>query len=232
MSDNLSPAAEAMKRAIESKRKEDPLIGAKIGSKEVVQRLIGALKTENGVHIESLLSALGSLAGYACQESIRAEFVYIKGNPEIKVFSIAGGADGKNYYFGDMLNKPLAESQYSVWGLAAATAQHLGSKELINLNDIFAHVSGTVGGASFGIPRIPENHMPADPPSNYVKFIWPKLLPLVKEYCAQPAEWPILYGLAIQEVLNMSKGVIDPTLALSIVMECAIPMSKVDLNAL
>ena len=65
-----------------------------------------------------------------------------------------------------------------------------------------------------------------------MKLIWPKLLPVVKQYCEAPSEWPILFGLAIQEPLYMGKGVIEPTLALSIVMESAIPMSKLELDPL
>lgn len=226
------PAAEAMKQAIEEKRRTDPLVGAKIGGKEVVQWLIAMFKTEKGVHIESLLSALGSLAGYACQSSVREEFLQTKKLPESQVFITARGADGKNYYFGDLLNKPLAESQYSVWALAAGTAQHLGSRDLVDLNNIFEHVAQTVGDPSFGVPRIPENHSPSEAPANYVKHIWPKTLPLLEKYCVQPAEWPILFGIAIQEVQTMGKNVIDPSLALSIVMESAVPMSKVDFNTL
>jgi hypothetical protein len=53
-----NPAAESLKRVIAERKKEDPLIGVKIGSKEVVQRLINGMKDEKGVHIESLLTAL------------------------------------------------------------------------------------------------------------------------------------------------------------------------------
>ncbi len=63
--------AELLKR-VEEMSGEDPLIGAKIGGKELAQRMIAAMKTERGVHIESILGALGSIAGYACQASVRA----------------------------------------------------------------------------------------------------------------------------------------------------------------
>jgi hypothetical protein len=226
----INPAAEAMKKVIREKRKTDPLIGAKVGAKDLVQRLIGAMKTEKGVHIESLLSALGSIAGYTCQSSVREEFMHIHGQPENQVFAIASGADGKNYYFGDLLNKPLAESQYSVWSLAAGAAEQLGCKEFVDIKDIFTHVSQTVGSESFGIPRIPEDHAPGNYPLEYVKIFYPRLVPMLKEYCEKPSEWPILIGMTIQEVLYMSKGVIDPALALAIVMESAVPMSKIDLK--
>ncbi|WP_157199276.1 hypothetical protein [Methylomonas koyamae] len=48
--------------------------------------------------------------------------------------------------------------------------------------------------------------------------------------CPHPAHWPILFGLAIQEAIHSGKSVIDPCIALKIVMESAIAMSKVDLG--
>ncbi len=228
----INPAAEAMQRAINEKKKDDPLIGVKIGARDLVQRLLVIMKTEKGVHIESLLSALGSVAGYSCQTSVREEFVKNNKLQENDVFTLVTDKDGKTYYFGDLLNKPLAESQYSVWGLVAGAAQELNIKSLPDLGDIFKYVSETVGSENFGIPRIPANHSPSHPPIEYVKSMYPELIPLLKQYCAVPSEWPILLGLAIQEVLYMSKGVIDPSMAVSIIMESAIPMSKVDVAAL
>ncbi len=225
------PAAEALRLAIAERRKEDPLIGPKIGGRDIAQRLIAGLKTDKGVHVETLLCALGSLAGYSCQTSVRSELVQNKGLAENTVFVVVEGPDGKRYYFGYYLNKPLVEEQYSIWGLAAGAAQYLGSADLIDIKEVFAHVAQTVGGESFGIPRIPQEHKPADVPINYVRFLWPQLLPIVKQYCERPSEWPVLFGLAIQEVLYLAKGAIDPTLALSIVMESAVPMSKVDFDA-
>lgn len=222
------PAAAALMAAIKEKRKSDPLVGAKLGSKEVSQRLIDAMKNERGVHVESLLCALGALAGYSCQANLRAQAL-LKGLSETTAFTVVDAADGRKYFFGDPLNQALAESQYSVWSLAAASAQHNGCSSLPDIAEIFGHVSKTVGSAEFGIPRIPDGHQPGDSPINYVRNLWPNLLPTLKQFCQKPSEWPILFGLAVQEVMNMSKGVIAPDLALKIVMESAIPMSKVDL---
>ena len=63
--------AELLQR-VEERSGEDPLIGAKIGGKELAERMMAMMKTERGVHIESILGALGSLAGYSCQASVRA----------------------------------------------------------------------------------------------------------------------------------------------------------------
>lgn len=184
------------------------------------------------MHIESLLCAAGSLAGYSVQASVRELLVRQGGEPEEKVFVIATGADGKKYFFGAALNKPLAEDPYSVWSLAAGAATHLGCTQPVKVEEIFKHVAATVGGPEFGIPRIPESHRPGDPPSIWLKHAWPKALATVEDYCESPSEWPAAFGIVIQEVMTQAKGVIDPCLALSIIMECAIPMSKVDVTTL
>jgi hypothetical protein len=224
------PVAAAMKRAIAEQKKKDPLAGLKIGSKEINQRLISMLKDDRGVHVETLLTILGAVAGYACQFSVREEFVKPGTLPENKAFVIAEAKNGRRYFFGDALNKPLAEAKYSVWGLAAGAAQNLG-KPVPDINDIFKHVSATVGGDQFGIQRLPDSHRPGDLPINYLKVFWPQILPLASQYCDHPYELPVLFGLAIQETIVMAKTVIDPSLAVTIAMESAVPMSKVDLAA-
>jgi len=225
-----SPAEDALLRQISERSKTDPLIGAKIGSKEVTQRLLAALTTERGVHIESLLCALGALAGYSCQASVRAQAI-VRGLPEVGLLTPVQTKDGKTYYFGDNLNKPLAESQYSVWSVAGGGAQQAGCSNLPDLTEIFKHTSSAVGTEAFGKPRVPEKNTPHDLPLNYVRTLWPALKPLVVKFCPNPEHWPVLLGLAIQEVIVMGKSALDPCLALRLVMEAAIPMSKVNLSA-
>jgi len=224
----MDPKTAAMINAIRERSKEDPLVGAKLGAKEVFQRLIDGMKDSKGVHIESLLTALGALAGYACQANLRAQAL-AKGMPETAPFQVVGTKDGKQYFFGDPLNEALAGSQYSVWGLVGGAAQHAGAKDFPDLNEVFQHTSSVLGSEQFGIPRIPENHKPADIPLNYLKALWATLFPTVKLFCPNPVDWPVLYSLAIQEAIYAGKESIDPGLAFRIVMESAIPMSKVDL---
>lgn len=222
------PAGEALMRVIEERRKDDPLIGAKVGGREVAHRLMNAMKTGRGVHIESLLTALGALAGYSCQASLRAQAI-AEGRPGNAAFAIVTARDGKQFFFGDPLNQALAESHYSVWSLAAGAARNAGCKDLPDIAAIFKHVSATVGSDSFGIPRLPEGHRAGDTPINYLKALWPGVQKTAEQFCQKATELPILFGLALQEVIGMSKSVIEPALALKIVMESAIPMSKVDL---
>lgn len=224
----LDPKAAALIHAIREQSKHDPLVGAKLGAKEIFQRLLNGMKDEKGVHVESLLCALGALAGYSCQANLRA-LATAQGMPEIAVFQTVETQDGKRYFFGEPINKALAGSQYSIFGLAAGAAQHVGAKEFPDLNEIFQYTSQAIGSDQFGVPRVPQEHRASDSPINYLKAIWSPLFPTVELFCPNPTDWPILYGLAIQEAIEFGTGVIDPTLALKIVMESAIPMSKVDL---
>jgi len=227
-SPQLDPKTAALVNAIRERTKEDPLVGAKLGAKEVLQRLIDGMKNEHGVHVESLLCALGALAGYSCQANLRAQALS-KGMPETAPFQVVETKDGKKYFFGDPLNNALAGSQHSVWGLAAGAAQHAGARELPDINDIFKHTSSVVGGQEFGVPRLPQQHAAGDLPVNYLKALWPTLFPTVKLFCPNPVDWPILFSLAAQEAITMAKSVIAPDLSLRIIMESAVPMSKVDL---
>ncbi len=219
---------ETLQRAIAEQKKKDPLVGVKIGSRELTNYLLDALKDEQGVHIESILSLLGALAGFACQIAARNHLEEATGEIPDNEFVAVGTDSGQTFFFGDAINRPLAEDEYSIWSLAAGAAQHLGCEDLPDIDDIFRHVAATVGTEDFGLPRIPDDHRPMDTPLNFLKFVWPRVFPLVEKFCETPAEWPILFGLAVQEIVILGKEAIDPGLAVMIVMESAIPMSKID----
>lgn len=209
----------------------DPFYAIKKGGKEIASTLFAAMSGDKGIHLESLLSALGALAGYACQISVRESLVVQQGRKEKEVFIVVNSKqDGRTYYFGDLLNKPLAESRYSVWSLASGASQKNGLVHLIDLHDIFKHVTDSLGSDAFGVPRTPSDHRANEVPVNYVRFLWPQLFPLAKKFSETPTDWPILFGVAIQEILYASKDLIEPQLALSIVMESAVPMSKIYLG--
>jgi hypothetical protein len=200
-----------------------------LGGREIFQRTVDAMKDARGIHVESLLACLGALAGYACQASVRARNLVPGARSPATQLVVAQGADGRQYFFGDALNEPLAESRFSLWSLTAEAVQKLG-KPPPDLTDVFRHVAATVGGPEFGLPRVPEAHRPRDLPIRYLKAMWPVMLPIAKRFCDEPSQLPIVFGLAIQHAIVMGRTMIDPTLAASIAMECAVPMSKVDLG--
>ena len=164
--------------AIEEHKQSDPLIGAKIGGKEIFNRLLSAMKGDKGVHVESLFCALGALAGYACQANLREQAIAQGLDPDIS-FNIAKTADGKKYYFGDLLNNALAEGKLSVWSLAAGAAQHHGATSFPDINEIFRRTASSIGSEEFGIPSAITGHAASELPVVYLRNVWPVMLPVV-----------------------------------------------------
>jgi len=226
----VNPAEAAVLRAIEAAKASDPLVGAKVAGKEVFLRITSALGKNDprGVHSETLLCVLGALAGYACQASLRAQAL-IAGKSANGAFTVVKTKDGKEFFFGDEINRLLAEDKLSVWSLAAGAAQHAGAKTLPDLHEIFGHTAASVGSEAFGVVRYPGAGAAKEPPIAYLRTLWPVLLPPLKELTGDPKLWPLAYALAIQQAIELSKDSLGPEAALTIAMEAAIPMSKVKL---
>jgi hypothetical protein len=226
--DHEAQKAALLDAAIENERANNPTAPLKIGAQELTEMLIGGMKTEHGVHVESLLAAIGSLAGFCCVDSsLKQAAALNKSTRECGIVDIETSS-GERFYTGDTINYLLAESETSLWALVAGMIDHLGSKDYPDAGEIAGYVVSTFGGSNFGHPRVPENHQPHDLPINYVRNLWPLILPLVEKRAPGAKDRTLLFGFASQNVIEMGKDVIAPSMAGKLVMECAVPMSRVD----
>ena len=206
--------------------------------------LLSALKTERGIQAETLLVAAGALTGYA---AIHAVFeAYLKrGRAQVgdaEAASTGKAKDGQTYYLGDLINSFLAASAgpvsrpFFVWGYLAGVAINAGvpAAELPDLNEMFKHSASTVGTPEFGIPRAPANLKPMLTPRQAVDRLWPAVrigLARIEAPGGRGIDvehWPIICAITAQQLVTQTKGVIDPKVALRLVMESAIAMSKID----
>ncbi|MFG1384006.1 hypothetical protein [Xanthobacter versatilis] len=220
--------AAALDAAIEAARATNPVVHLKVGAEELVDRLLAAMKTKRGVHAESILGALGSLAGFCCVDSALKQAAALNRSGRECGIVVAETSNGNRYYFGDPINYFLAESKLSLWALVGGVINDLGSQDYPNFAEIAGHVAGTIGEPEFGYPRVPEQHKPGDLPINYVREIWPPILPLVEHRAPVLQERITLFGFAVQNVILMGKDVIPAAIAGKLVMECAVPMAKLD----
>src|SRR5438477_3588461 len=200
----------------------DPIAGAKVGGKELAARLLGAMTVGRGIHVESLMCAAGAIAGYSCQAALRAKNRR-QGLDEVAGLTVAESSDGELYFFGDGLNSLLAESELSVWSIAAGAAQVCGCTNIPDIGAIFKHVAGSVGTQNFGIPRLAEGHSVHELPRTYLERLWPQFSASVERFCPDPDHWPLLFGLLLQDLLMQTKGALNPCLSLQLIMESAIP---------
>ncbi len=213
------------------------------GAEYVLYRIWATLQDRDGIHAESLLACMGALAGYACQAYARhagaaaarngAGFpAPLAGKLDVRKLALTSISTGNGctYMGGDALDVPLIASPLSVWALTRRSLQKLHAP-LPDIEDISAHVTRTLGTSEFGVPRVGEGHRPRALPIVYLTQLWPQVLPIAQRFCRRPAQLPVLFGIALQRAIENTTGRLDPTLAASIAMECAIAMSKVTLPA-
>jgi len=220
------------------------------------------LKTERGVHIETLLMVIGAVVGCAAQNAAWIE-VKDRGStvPDIPFADAQNGKaipqaaflsfsmpTGEKYYFGDLLNSHLSPQpgfdRLTLWALAAGAAVQAGlSQSDVPSNEpMFSHVTRSVGTPDFGMPDVPAKHRPHMALRDAVKNAWPfarrvLLLPLPPQIPADEPplseqHWPIIASLVAAGYIKAAKNVLDLKLGLTLVMEAAIAASKVDQRSL
>ena len=204
---------------------DDPefLAGPQTAAVAVLERVFEWETSERGVHLEGAVVTLGALAGKACQVAVLTGI--IEKDPVYKGMSVADvtAADGTEYIFGDAINRPLVESTYSVWSLVAGAANSLGAT-VPDVTELFQHAAASVGTAEFGIPRYAEGTN-AEPPVTYL-LRFDELLPIIRASAPDAQQWPIVFGIAIQQLFAIVGKDFDLTVLTRIFMDAAIAMSK------
>jgi hypothetical protein len=156
------------------------------------------LKTEHGVHAETLLVSIGALAGFAAQTAAlarvqRREIPLPPGSDAtISVEDLSEHLrksglllnlttkSGEVFLLGDLLNGylvPQATSEdYTLWGLVAAAAVGTGvpSAELPDYHAMFRHVVESIGTPEFGIAQVAKEHRPHITPRQALDIFWPR----------------------------------------------------------
>ena len=203
---------------------EQFLDGAAEAAGIILDRMLGAMSSDRGVHIESLFTALGSHAGHACQlaalDGLAREDPDYTGLSYIEV----QGANGDTYLYGDAINRPLAASSYSFWELVGTKLRELNA-EVPDANEYFAHSAATAGTAEFGLPRYAEGTAAGDTPRGYLPS-FETLQPTYLASAPDPQQWPVAYGIAVRSALELTGGQFDYGVLARIVMDSAIATSK------
>lgn len=214
--------------------------------------LVRQIDGPRGVHIETLMTAVGALAGFSAQHAIRETVVKSGKLPEhggkdakAGAFIVATTKSGETFYFGDLLNSYLVlhdttygPGRFTLFAFTAkavedAKRQPLGQPEIAA---IFKHAGATAGAPEFGIPRLPERHKPKLLPREALNRFWPATMQILSRTSAagskgeslSPQHWPAVIGIVAQRFIEQSKDVLDPAMSMRIIFEAAIPMSKVD----
>jgi hypothetical protein len=177
--------------------------------------------------VPEMLNALGACAGFAAQVAVWRELVLpAKRNPGD--FLCFGTTKSHEIFFlGEPINQFLlatADDRLSFLSLAAATLSN--ASELVDIPDLLRHVAGSLGTSGFGRPRVPPSVRLSELPRAALGRTWGKVARILREN--RPAEWPALLGAAAYNIIDANRPALAPPIALRILLEAAVPMSKLN----
>jgi hypothetical protein len=209
-------------------------IDAEVLNSEPVDLLCGMYATEYTSQslarmrdpVPSMLNALGACAGFAAQVAVwRTLVLPTDRNPGD--FFVYVGKPNEILFYGEAINQFLISTpadRLSFLSLAASTLRN--SSELFSIGELAGHVAQTVGTEDFGIPRAPPSVDLPELPRAGLARTWGKATHIL-EAC-RPAEWPALLGAAAYNIIYSNRAMLAPPIALKILLEAAIPMSKLN----
>jgi hypothetical protein len=213
---------------------------------ELIDWLQFELRRGREVQPEAMLCAFGALAGYAAQQAIREALVKTGQLTLDQAFAVIETRSGEVFFFGERLNAvivakdgarnssinsggngvPGVSGHASIWKIVSEGGFDAGAINLPDVVDVIKHCAATVGRDEFGIPRVPDAHMPNILPREAVSRFWPAARR--KLAGIDPMSWPLQLALAARSLIVSSKHAVRPDIAVQIVMEAAVPMSKID----
>jgi hypothetical protein len=190
------------------------------------------IKEAGAIHPETILTEIGALAGFAAQMSIRKGLIEPQNLDAGSVLIEVVAKNGDKFYFSDLLNWILFENnappRYSIWSYIVGAVPDAAHAHLPDVTEIVSHAARTVGSRQFGLPRLPREHMPHKLPRAALEQHWAIVRDELVASARDPLEWPYDLAWAAQWQMLTSRGSLPLPLAAAVVMEAAIPMSKVD----
>jgi hypothetical protein len=206
--------------------------------REAIGRSISAvlmarqIKQTGQVHPETLLTAIGALAGFCVQMSVRKTVIERQKLASDTVLVEVTTKNDEVYYFSDLMNWMLFENMdqppYSIWAYVLAAVPEARRAEAPDMSEIVSHAARSIGTRHFGVPRLPREHMPHKMPRAALDEHWQMVRHELEGAGRDAADWPYDLAAAAQWQILNGRGTLDSLLATKIVMEAAIPMSKVD----
>jgi hypothetical protein len=210
---------------------------------ELVDWLQLELRRGRDVQQEAVLCALGALAGYAAQQAIREALVKTGKLTLDQAFAVIETRSGEVFFFGELLNAVIVAKDgarissgnsaanggpghASIWKIVSDGGRDAGAINLPDVTDIIKNCAATVGRDEFGIPRVANAHMPNILPREAVSRFWPAARR--KLAGKDPMSWPLHLAMAARSLIVSLKHAVRPDIAVQIVMEAAVPMSKID----
>jgi hypothetical protein len=220
-----TPPLETLRALIAGEQEDDPLLGAKMGSKVALEMLLEQLATERGVHAETLMAMAGVLVGQSVQASLQKQ-ARQAGHSRIPGLQLVRDQDKAPYLVGEAINRRLMEGFGSPWQLVSEAARQEGCSSLPREDQLLMESIQRIGTPAFGYPGVPASHTPQVLPPDQRARLWHLFRPLCEACCPDPEDWPLLFGLLAARALRLVKPTLDPAVAFRLTMDSALDAAR------
>jgi hypothetical protein len=218
-------------------------IVTRAGTEIVRHFLVAYGGAQGGLRPLDAVSALGAVAGALAH--VQARTMLAAGTIPWREGCLltVETKDGRTFWLGDAINACVFESireQPSLWDLIGAVARGWVVDDEADFPELAGHTVSSFGGPEFGIPRLPDPYKLTEMPINAVRAHASILRKRLREVGLLDAQLVHAFGAAAQTLISIAAGetrvrVAEPLphgVSVRLLMESAIPMSKLDLTPL
>ena len=170
-----------------------------------------------GLDNKKVLMLSAGMAGYACHQAVMAN--KLPYNPVTE-------ADGRKFYMGDSVNKYLLDGKYSVLSWCDGFFETAG--KFFTKPDPTEVVKKEVNAVKNKEYRIWDSESPVVTYKE-VQACWEGIYDnMTAKYCNKPNEWPVLYGIVLQNIMLEVSRIMTISDVYEKALECAIYISWMD----
>ena len=213
---DADPALLNMIAAVEDAKENNPFVVYEATGNDLIYAIFDIAKNDDGVHLEKALGIIGALAGYSCAMTA----------------GLVTEQSGKLEAHGKLIDTLLFEGNTSLYRVWVSKAAVLGSPATLDLTEMLAHHHAQEGTPGFGVPRLPAGRHLDELPLTFVLDHWAGLISILNRYDEHFAGWPLSWAAAGAQLMEMGLSAMPADEALQIMMECAVPISRLGPNGL
>jgi hypothetical protein len=213
-----------------SSREREPTGESKPSYVQLNEMLMAACSEQGRIHTETYLTTLGALLGFAVQKGFW-EVLIKSGNRAIKeVFLTVGLSNGETVFLSPAVDEMLTTMDMTKTSILFAVSVPMmrAKGPLPDFREMVHWRNTTLGGPEFGVPRIAASHQPHELPRAALNRLWGPTRRLLERNAIPPSAWAIELAAATLQTIEQTAEILSPSIATTLVMEAAIPMSVVD----
>lgn len=218
-----NPAQKKLNDSVAQLSFREPLEPVKIGRLDLLIRFKSVIRQNYDACDKTLLALIGSLAGYACRVAGISE---LDENQKEGV-AIVKALDGKTYYYSAKVNNSLYEKQIGSFLGDIHLLSIISGAPLPNVTGILKRNAEMIGSPDFGMTLFLGSQAIKETSLNLLREYWPVFQPIMDQYCRTPEDRVTLLALCARDIIKNVEPDINKNAAVEILMECAVPMSKI-----